>query len=290
MARIAIVGVGAIGGVIAGLLETAAAHELLLCTRRPLAALTVETPEGIVTVRAANLTSPAEGTAVDWILVATKTYDSLAASAWFPALCGEQTRLAIIQNGVEHRENFAGLFPAERMLPVIIEVPAERRADGSILQRGSCTMRAGDSAAGHAFAALFAGTKASVELTADFLSAAWRKLCLNSAGVLSALTLTPNRIFQDEAIAAVALGIVAECLAVARAEGATLEPSLPEQVVAGYRAASPEGVNSLLADCMAHRPTEIDARNGVIVRLGETHGIPTPLNRMAVALIRATGA
>jgi 2-dehydropantoate 2-reductase len=45
--------------------------------------------------------------------------------------------------------------------------------------------------------------------------------------------------------------------------------------------------NSMLADRLAGRPMEIEARNGVIVRLGEKHGIPTPLNRMAVALLRA---
>jgi ketopantoate reductase len=32
---------------------------------------------------------------------------------------------------------------------------------------------------------------------------------------------------------------------------------------------------------------EIDARNGVIVRQGEALGIPTPLNRLIVALLRA---
>jgi 2-dehydropantoate 2-reductase len=34
---------------------------------------------------------------------------------------------------------------------------------------------------------------------------------------------------------------------------------------------------------------EIETRNGVIVRLGEKHGIATPLNRMAVALLKAVG-
>jgi 2-dehydropantoate 2-reductase len=38
---------------------------------------------------------------------------------------------------------------------------------------------------------------------------------------------------------------------------------------------------------MAGRTMEIDARNGVIVRKGEKHGIPTPLNRMVVALLQA---
>jgi 2-dehydropantoate 2-reductase len=41
----------------------------------------------------------------------------------------------------------------------------------------------------------------------------------------------------------------------------------------------------MLADRLAGRPMEIDARNGVIVRLGEKHGIATPLNRMAAGVL-----
>ena len=57
----------------------------------------------------------------------------------------------------------------------------------------------------------------------------------------------------------------------------------------GYRAQPPDSINSMLADRMAVRPMEIDARNGVIVRKGESQGIKTPLNRMAVALLRTLG-
>lgn len=41
MARVAVVGVGAIGGVVAALLEASGQHEITLCTRRPLDGLTV---------------------------------------------------------------------------------------------------------------------------------------------------------------------------------------------------------------------------------------------------------
>jgi 2-dehydropantoate 2-reductase len=148
-------------------------------------------------------------------------------------------------------------------------------------------MRLEDSAAGAAFAALFSGSKAQVELTSDFLSAAWRKLCINSAGVISALTLKPAGVLRDEAVGEVALGLIAECVAVGRAEGAALDDATGERILAGYRAGSPDSINSLLADRLANRATEIDARNGVIVRRGLKHNIPTPLNAMAVALFKA---
>jgi 2-dehydropantoate 2-reductase len=43
----------------------------------------------------------------------------------------------------------------------------------------------------------------------------------------------------------------------------------------------------MLADRQSGRLVEIDARNGVIVRLGRKHGIATPANSMAVALMEA---
>ena len=117
MGRIAIVGVGAIGGVTAAFLETTSQHKLTLCTRRPLRELIVRTGEGLITVKAENLTdpgaagpgnttNPATAEPMDWVLVSKKVYDAKTAAAWLPRLCGPHTPVAILQNGVEHRENF----------------------------------------------------------------------------------------------------------------------------------------------------------------------------------------
>lgn len=282
MASVAIVGVGAIGGVLAGLLERAGRHEITLCTRRPLASLTVDTPDRSVTVRARNWTDPAQASRVDWVLVATKTYDAEGAKLWLERLCDGQTHIAVIQNGVEHREHFAGWT----VLPVVIDVPAERVAEGRVLQRSGAVVRVEASRAGSAFAELFAASGAEVEVTPDFLTAAWRKLCINAAGAVSALTMQPAGVLREEEMGRVALDLVNECVAVGRAEGAKLEDGIAERVLAGARAGSPDSVNSLLADRMAGRQTEVEARNGVIVRLGELHQIPTPANRMATALLK----
>lgn len=281
MANVAIVGVGAIGGVLAGRM-TRAGHTITLCTRRPLPSLTVTSPDGVVTVHAHNLTEPAAAPTVDWVLVATKTYDADGAKLWLQHLTGPQTGIAVIQNGVEHRERFRPDFD---VLPVVIDTPAERQSDTAILQRGPASLRVEDSAAGRSFAELFEGSGASVEVTNDFLTASWRKLCLNSAGVLSALTRKPAGVLQDVELGRVALQIVEECVAVGRAAGARLEDDIGEKVLAGYRAGPRDSVNSLLADRLAGRLTEVEARNGVIVRLGERYGIATPANRMAVALM-----
>jgi 2-dehydropantoate 2-reductase len=287
MARIAIVGVGSIGGVIASLLQTTGQHELTLCTRRPLPQLDVETPEGIVNVSFTNLTDPSQAEPVDWVIVATKTYDAPGAGEWIKQLCKEGAPVAIVQNGVEHRERFAPYVPAEQIVPVIIDCPAERKVPEHVRQRGPAEFFIQADDLGRAFAALLGGSTAQITLTPDFLSAAWRKLCINSAGSINALMGKPAGVFRDEAVGKVALDVVRECAAVGRALGAVLDEDLPQKVLAQYRNYPVDGMSSILVDRLASRQMETDARIGAIVRNGAKHNVPTPLNSMLLALLEA---
>ncbi len=286
MARIAIVGPGAIGSAIAAWLSHTGRHEVILCARRALdGELRVDTPSGPLVSRPLVLTDPKQTTPVDWVLVATKAYDAAGAASWLAGLGATGAPVAILQNGVEHRERFAPYLPAGRIVPVMIDLPAERVTPTHIRQRGSGKMVLTDDSNGRAFKELFAGTPLDVSLTADLKSAVWRKLCLNAAGVISGLVMQPAGVMRDEAIGELSRMIVREVIAVGRAEGAVLDDSLVETVLQNSRNAPPDSVNSLYGDRIAGRVTEIDARNGVVVRLGRKHGIATPCNQMAVALI-----
>ena len=287
MAKIAIIGVGAIGGIVAAMLQQAGRHEITLCTRSPLSGLTVETPQGIIEVNAANATDPANVGDVDWVIVATKAYDAAGAAKWLTKLCANGASAAIFQNGVEHRERFTPWLPAEAILPVMVDCPAERRAPGQVVQRGVMHVRVEDTVQGGEFADLFLGTPVDTLVVQDFKTVVWRKLCFNAAGVLSALVIQPSGVVRGEAMGEVALQIIRECIAVARAEGAHLGDEVAEEVLRASQAAPADSINSIYADRLAGRQTEIDARNGVIVRLGTKHGIATPCNRMAVALLEA---
>ena len=288
MSTIAIIGPGAVGGVVAGWLTKRGGHDLTLCVRRATGALRVELAGGAVMLPPTAIMDPLRGRPVDWVLVTTKAYDAAAAARWFPALVGPATRVAILQNGVEHRERFAAHVAAGKILPVMVDIPAERPRPGLIVQRGPGKMVVPSGQAGEAFVGLFSGSALAVTQTEDFTSAVWRKLCINAPGAINALLLKPTGVFQDEAIGRLALEMIRECMAVGRAEGAVLEDDLPDQLLAGFRAAPPDGINSLHADRAAGRPMEIDARNGAVVRFGRKHRIPTPCNEMAAILLAAT--
>ncbi len=287
MTRIAVIGPGAVGATVAAWLAQNTALDVEVCARTAFDWLEVETPDGPLTATPRVLTSPDQASPVDWAIVTTKTYDAAATGAWLARLVGSATRVAVLQNGVEHVARFTPYVEAERITPAVVDIPAERSAPGRVRQRrdGSILVPAG--AAGDAFVALFAHTPIGVSTTPDFTTAAWKKLALNCAGAVNALTLRPSGVARREPIADIMRALVGECVAVGRAEGADLPDDLPDTVVAGYRSGPADGVNSLHADRAAGRPMELDARNGVIVRLGARHGIATPVNAMVVALIEA---
>lgn len=290
MPTLALIGPGAVGGVVAASLAQRGGNEVVLAARRPVGELSVGLLGGEVKFSPAVLTDPAQARPVDWVLVATKAYDAAGAAAWFPRLIGLQTRVAILQNGVEHRERFAPWLRPEQVVPVMVDIPAERPTPGRIVQRGPGRMIVPAGTDGARFTALFSGTGIHVSETPDFKSAVWRKLCLNSVGAINALLLQPAGVFHDEAVGRLALDMARECLLVGRAEGAVLEDSLPETILANCRAAPRDSLNSLHADRAAGRPMEVDARNGAIVRFGRKHGVPTPCNEMAAILLAAAEA
>jgi 2-dehydropantoate 2-reductase len=192
----------------------------------------------------------------------------------------------VLQNGVEHVQRFAPYVPAERIVPAVIDCPAERSAPGRMRQRGPSWIVVPDTPDGRAFVPLFERTNFDVA-TGDFTTRAWAKLCINAPGAISAILLQPTGVIRLEPIAELTRGMVREVVLVGRAEGAHLDDAIVEQVVDGARRAPADSINSLLADRLAGRQMEIDARNGAVVRFGRLHDIPTPLNEMAVALLTA---
>lgn len=290
MVSVALIGPGAIGGTVAAWLSRSPrVSDLTLCARTPLDRLVVETPDGsVIEVSPRVVTDPGQITAaVDWVLIATKAYDVVGTAAWLAPLVGPQTRVAVLQNGVEHVDRFRPYVPADRILPVVIDVPAERTAPGRIHHRRDGTIVVPAGAAGQAFVELFAESVIAASTTDDFATAAWTKLALNCAGAVNALTGRPGGVVRTPGIADLMRGMVRECVLVGRARGATLDDTLPDWVVERAETSPPDSVNSLLGDRLAGRPMEWDARNGVIARLGATHGIAAPLNAMAAALLSA---
>ncbi|WP_093086057.1 2-dehydropantoate 2-reductase [Sphingobium sp. AP50] len=285
MSKVAVVGAGAIGATVGAWLTKRPAIDLTFCVRTPFEHLNVETPQGLITATPRQIVDLSKAETVDWVIVATKTYDALGAASWINALSDLNTRVAVLQNGVEHLSRFPSVN-RDRIVPAIVDIPAERTKPGSVKQRRDGSIVVPANANGHDFAALFTDTSIDVQTVEDWQSAAWRKLAINCAGAVNALTMQPSGIARDAEIAELMRAFVRECVAVGRAEGAVLTDRLPDEVVDNYQNGPPDSINSIHADRLAGRQTEADARNGVIARLARQHGLSAPLNFMACILLK----
>ena len=288
MTRVAVIGPGAIGGTFAGA-AMQAGHEIVVAARTQFTELRVQFVSGVVRGDVHCYLEPAQATPAPIVLLGTKAHQTAAAAPWLRALCASGTVLAVLQNGVEHRERVAP-FVADgvHVVPVMVACPAHRVAPGHIHATGPARLDIPVMPGSDALLAVFANSFAQVRAVDDFLTSSWTKLVMNAAsGGIGVLTRRDNRVLREDDIGAAFLAIATEVAAVGRAEGAQLGPDLPQRLLANARGALSSHAPSIVVDRLAGAPTEWQARNEVVVRKAALHGIAVPLNQMLTALIRA---
>lgn len=292
MARIGIVGVGAVGGAVAGALATTQRHELTLFTRRPRRSpLLVEVDGRELCVTADFCSDPADIRGpVDWVVVAVKTYQSAGAHPWLREICDGSTRVLPLQNGVEQKRLLNPAVSDSEVVPAVVWVASEVTDDGVVRVRGPARVVVADDPSGGDVVDLFAGSFLEVEVTPDIELAAWRKLCTNAVATLEALVGHPSGIFVDQGVAQVGTTIARECAQVARAHGVGLTDDDAVHAVAFLASLPPTTGASILRDRLSDRHLEWDALIGVISRLGDQHGIETPVCDIVSSLLAAADA
>lgn len=289
-ATVAVVGLGSIGGPAAACLGDAGRHDVVACVRRPLDGITLDRPEGGVRVPLRALTDPADAGPVDWVLLCTKAQDSEAAGAWLRRLCVPSTRIAVLQNGVDHAARVAPFAPGCAVVPSVVYYNGERTGPDSVRMRhvSADDLVVPDDADGRAFRDLLDGTTIRVGLSEDFTTLMWRKLLINAvANPLTALTRQRQAVLRRPEMETLGRDVLAEAAAVGRAAGAALADDEPDRIIRQLFSFPPEVGTSMYFDCLAGRPLEVEALTGAIVAAGARHGVPTPLNRTLLTLLRA---
>lgn len=285
-ASVAVIGPGAIGSAVAAHLHTAG-HQIAVYGRTPRDSIEVR-PDGSapVIVPGPVRTDPdAVSGAVDVVFLAVKDTQNAEAAKWLARLCDANTVVCALQNGVEQVERVGQYCPGGTVVPAAIWISAETQPDGSVRLRNQLRLVLPDNPAAAVVATLFpAGI---VELDPDFVSAAWHKLLVNAVVGLMVLTGRRSGMFRRDDMAALARDYLAEGLAVARAEGATLSDAVIDEVVDMLVQSPPDITTSMLTDRQADRPLEWDIRNGVIRRKAATHGLATPISNLLVPLFAA---
>lgn len=290
MARIAVLGLGAIGGVAAAELAALGRHEVVVCVREPLQRLSVQRPQGTLDLPMRALTDPAQATPVDWVLLCTKAHQTASVAPWLARLCAAGTRVAVLQNGIGHAQRVRPFIGNARVVPTIVYYNGERMAPDRMRLRpaGQYEMAVEDSADGRDFAALLDGSVMRLLQTDDLATLAWRKLLINAvANPVTALTLQRQAVFRRADIAALCLDILEEAASVGRADGAQLTADEPAAIMRTLLTYPPDAGTSMYFDRLTGRALEVEALTGAIVARGQELGVRTPLNGLLLTLLRA---
>jgi 2-dehydropantoate 2-reductase len=286
--EVAVVGPGAVGTTVAAYLS-AAGHPVRVCGRTARSRIELR-PDGAdrITVPGPVCIDPAEITGpVSIVLLAVKATQNADAARWLARLCGQDTIVVVLQNGVEQVEQVQPLCPMSTVVPGIVWFSAETQPQGWVRLRGEARLVLPTGPAATAFADLWRGAGGTADCDPDFVTAAWRKLLVNAVAGLMVLTGRRSGMFRRDDLAELARRYARECLEVARREGAQLADDVASGTVEMFSAAPADMGTSMLADREAGRTQEWDIRNGVIIRKARAHRMATPISDILVPLLAA---
>lgn len=276
------------GTTVAALLYQAG-HSVLVCGRTPRDGIELR-PDGQdpIVVPGPIHTDPSEVSGpVDVVLLAVKATQNDDAARWLARLCDEHTIVTVLQNGVEQVEQVQPHCPSSSVVPGIVWYSAVTQPDGWVRLRTEAALVLPVGPSAETVAELLRGAGCRVDCDPDFLTAAWRKLLTNALAGFMALSGRRSGMFRRDDVAELSRRYVAECLAVARAEGARLPDTAVEELAGLFRQAPEDMGTSILADREDHRRMEWDLRNGVIIRKARAHGLATPISDVLVPLLAA---
>lgn len=302
MAKVIIVGMGAMGSVYAALMQEAG-HEVHGVCKWPdhVAAiqrdgLRVHGFSGDRTVRLASVSTDTDGLEVaDLVIIATKALHAESAAESARHLIGPHTVVQGIQNGLGSPERIAAVLGSERLaVGVVGGFGASCPEPGTVHHNGMEMIRFGSYAELPAAdlergAEVWRSSGFAVRTFADVDQMVWEKFIMNVtfSGATTLTGMTIGEVMQHEPAWSVARGCAQEAIAVARAKGITLDVGDPMEHIRSLGSKIPDARPSMLLDAMAQLPGEVDAINGAVVTEGRTHGVPTPVNETVSNLIRA---
>jgi 2-dehydropantoate 2-reductase len=270
--RIGFVGLGALGSVFAQALRPVATVHAVVRHEAPSLALT----------------------GVDAVLVAVKSYDTVAALQPLRGILRDDVPVISLQNGLEQVEQITSAFGSARAIALAPTTEAANRDPSGVSHRVGRGETAIGWAAGRTgtfdlagFAALL-NSAGLVTHEADPIEPhVWAKAVVNAAlNPVTALAGEPNGYVVENRAAGALAGVLAcEAAAVAAAGGILLPFDDPAAYVLGIARATASNRSSMLQDIDRKRPTEIDAITGAIVRRGRALGVPTPENARMLAEI-----
>lgn len=254
------------------------------------------------TIPASASTDMAAVASADIVLFCVKSPDTDAVTRELAPHLSPGALVMSLQNGVDNAATIARHVRVP-VVPAVVYVATAMSAPGTVRHfgRGELVIGALDARAGGlpapratlgALAAMFSTAGVPTTVSDDVQAALWSKLLVNCAyNALSALGRAPYaRIFALAPLRDLQQTIVDEVIAVARADGVTLQREASLAAVQRIAETMADQHSSTAQDMMRGKPSEIDHLNGFVARRGAELGVATPVNQTLHALVKLVEA
>lgn len=291
MAKIAIMGAGAVGCYYGAILAQGG-HEVTLIGRRTLAeavterGLLLETAQGISRVDLSVALQPKAITGADLVLVCVKSPDTEDAARQIAPHLAPETAVLSLQNGISNAQTLAGILGQE-VIPVVVYVAVEMAGAGHVRHKGGGELILGAGATSARVAQILTLGGVRAEVSDQAQTVLWTKFTVNCVfNGISALSRQPYGVIAAQEGADVLMrGLMEECLTLAKAEGIAM-PQDFWPLIQGIIDGMAGQYSSTAQDLMRGKPTEIDQLNGEVVARAKAFGLSVPLNNAVWVLTR----
>jgi len=304
--RIAVVGIGGIGGYIGGRLANrftpGGEHEILFVEKNRThldairaSGLQLLAKDGDATVRPSVATdSPADLGTVDVALFCTKGYDLVEAGRMMRVAVDNHTIVIPPGNGIGNAELLQEGLGKGDILSACIYISTHIQSTGIVEQIAGPRKFFFGNANGKVepyrpVEDIFKAAGLNVELTAHILREVWSKfLFVEPLSALTALYAVPQGgLLTDAARRAQVQGMMNELLALALKAGVDLPADIVELSMAKADSFPYETKTSMQLDFEHGRPTEVETMIGHAVRKAAALGVAMPLNAEVYAKLKA---
>ena len=229
----------------------------------------------------------------DLVLFCVKSYHNSKAIDCIAPAVGPDTAILTLQNGIGSGDDLAAAFGAERVMLGAAYVEAAHPAPGIFEEHGgTCRIvfAEPDSRKSPRSGSILETLRASgidAEISDDIDRALWAKLVFICG--LSGMTCITRSSFAEvmntPQTADLALNVIEEVAAVARASGVNLDADIVESTMESFRKDRDDLISSMYDDLEAGRPLELANLNGKVSALGSGLGVPTPANDFITACL-----
>lgn len=294
MMRIAIAGIGGVGGFFGGLLARHYAGqkeaEIFFFARGAHLAsireqgLELQTPEENFTVKPFFASdNPLDFGRLDLIVFCTKTYSLEETARHFAGTIHPGTILLPLLNGVDSYDLLQRLYPQNKCLYGCTYLVAKIIGPGRVQQNGkvrSIVFGHPSYPAGKMLRIekIFRDAGIDAKYHSDVLRKCWEKFCFIApvATLTSAENKSLGEILSDTELKSKLVRLAVEAAALAKAKKIPVTETMPEQVLSIAAGLPPETTSSMQHDFVSGKQTELESLTGYVVRESRESGLPCP--------------